>query len=100
MINEALRLIRVFHDLKQIQAAEMLGVSQSYLSEIERGIKSPTLEIIQKYSEAFDIPASSILFFFENLDKSTKGKATKFVTGKILALMQFLEQRADRANAH
>lgn len=96
MINEALRLIRVFHDLKQTQAAEKLGVSQSYLSEIERGTKLPTLEVIQKYSAAFDIPASSILFFSENLDGSIKGKATKLVAGKILALMQFLEHRAGR----
>ena len=94
MINEALRLIRVFHDLKQTQAAEKLGISQSYLSEIERGAKTPTLDTIEKYSEIFGIPASSILFFSENLDGSTKGSATKFVAGKILALMQFLEQRS------
>ena len=100
MINEALRLIRVFHDLKQNQAAEKLGVSQSYLSEIEKGTKIPTLETIKKYSDIFDIPTSSILFFSENLDGSSKSKATKFVSGKIVALMQFLEQRSGRADAH
>lgn len=99
MINEALRLIRVFHDLKQSQAAEKLGVSQSYLSEIERGTKTPTLDFIRKYSDAFDIPASSILFFSENLDGSSKGVATKFVAGKILALMKFLEQRSGSVDA-
>lgn len=96
MINEALRLIRVFHDLKQTQAAELLGVSQSYLSELERGSKTPTLDVIQKYSDAFDIPASSILFFSENLEGTTKGTATKMVAGKILSLMKFLEQRSGR----
>lgn len=99
MINEALRLIRVFHDLKQTQAAEKLGFSQSYLSEIERGTKTPTLEVIHRYSDAFDIPASSILFFSENMDGSTKGAVTNMVAGKILALMQFLEQRAGNENA-
>ena len=99
MINEALRLIRVFHDLKQIQAAEKLGVSQSYISEIERGTKVPTLETIQKYSVTFDIPASSILFFSENLEGSTKGKATKLVAAKILALMQFIEHQSGRVDA-
>lgn len=99
MINEALRLIRVFHDLKQNQAAEKLGFSQSYLSEIERGTKSPTLDVIQRYSDAFDIPASSILFFSENMGESTKGRVTNMVAGKILALMQFLEERSGRENA-
>ena len=37
MLSEALRLIRVFHDLKQTELADRLGVSKSYLSEIESG---------------------------------------------------------------
>lgn len=99
MINEALRLIRVFHDLKQAEAAEKLGLSQSYISELERGSKSPTLEVIEKYAAAFDLPASSILYFSENLDESNRSKATHFVAGKILSLLQFLEQRSDRRHA-
>src|SRR3546814_14803062 len=47
MLGEALRLIRVYHDLKQKQAAERLEVSKSYLSEIERGLKAPTRDITQ-----------------------------------------------------
>ena len=37
MINEALRLIRVFHDLKQFELADRLKVSKSHISEIESG---------------------------------------------------------------
>ncbi|NRX73843.1 transcriptional regulator with XRE-family HTH domain [Clostridium beijerinckii] len=39
MINESLRLLRVFHDLKAIDLAKKLSISQSYLSEIENGKK-------------------------------------------------------------
>ncbi len=100
MIGEALRLIRVFHDLKQFQAAERLGLSTSYVSELERGLRTPTLETIEKYSKAFDMPASSILFFAENVDRPGGAeKARNFVAGKVLALMQFLEAKAPPAHA-
>jgi len=99
MLGEALRLIRVYHDLKQKEAAERLGVSASYLSEIEKGSKTPTLDVIDKYSRTFDIPASSILFFSENLENSGSKGARSFVAAKVLALLNFLEARADHAEA-
>src|SRR3546814_7599131 len=102
MLGEALRLIRVYHDLKQKQAAERLEVSTSYLSEIERGLKTPTLDIIQRYATVFDMPVSSIMFFSENLDqKSTLDQARTFVAGKVVGLLQFLrsERKSTRLNS-
>ena len=60
MINEALRLLRVFHDLKQFEMAEKLGISKSHISEIEKGSKSPSLDLIERYASEFSIPVSSI----------------------------------------
>lgn len=99
MLGEALRLIRVYHDLKQKEAAERLGVSTSYISELEKGDKTPTLAVIEKYSRAFDMPVSSIMFFAENLDGAPVDNARSFVAGKVLALLQFLEARSGRAHA-
>ena len=100
MLGEALRLIRVYHDLKQKHAAERLGMSTSYISEIEKGVKVPTLDIIERYSKIFDIPVSSIMFFSENLDqRGNYDNARSFVAGKVLALMQFLEARSGPAHA-
>ncbi len=98
MIGAALRCIRKFHDLNQNAAAEKLGISKSYLSEIESGSKEPTLQLVQKYAEAFKIPASSILFFAENFQApGRRASAQRLVAGKVLALMQFLEARAEDA---
>jgi transcriptional regulator with XRE-family HTH domain len=98
MLGSALRCIRVFHDLNQGEAAEQLGISRSYLSEVECGTKEPTLQLIQRYAEAFRIPASSILFFSENFDRpGAYLQARRVVAGKVLALMQFLEARANRS---
>jgi len=97
MLGTALRCIRVFHDLKQGEAASKLGISRSYLSEIESGAKEPTLQILQRYAEVFEVPLSSILFFSENIGRPEAISDThRFVAGKIVALMRYLEARAAR----
>lgn len=100
MLGEALRLIRVYHDMKQKQVAERLNVSTSYLSEIEKGHKTPSLDMIQRYSEFFELPISSIMFFAERIeDGGTFDRARSFVAGKMVGLMQFLEARSGRIDA-
>lgn len=98
MLNEALRLIRVYHDMRQSEVAEKIGFSKSYLSEIEKGTKKPTLELVEKYAEIFHVPVSSLMFFSENMNKPRAyEKARGSVAGKIIKLMQFLEERAEDA---
>lgn len=100
MLNEALRLIRVFYDLTQKELAEKLGISKSYLSEIESGKKTPTLDLLNRYSKLFDIPASSIMFFSESLNKDVKTeKLRTFVSSKILAILNFIAERSGHSYA-
>ena len=98
MLHEALRLVRSYHDLSQSELSVRLGISNSYLSEIESGKKQPTLEILQRYSEQFDIPLSSLLFFAEGLDKPkpTDGIRT-FAAKKAIALLQWVEQKNEKS---
>lgn len=97
MLNEALRLIRVFHDLKQFELAEKLGVSKSYISEIESGSKKPSLELVERYSKEFNIPVSSIMFFAEELPNAKRGdKARTAVASRILDFLKFVERKAGR----
>lgn len=96
MIHEALRLIRVFHDLKQVELAEKLGVSKSHISEIEKGHKSPSLDLIQRYATEFKIPASSIMFFAEELPNAKSGdKIRSKIAGKVIDILRFVERKAD-----
>lgn len=93
MLNEALRLVRVFHDLNQSQLADKLDISRSYLSEIESGKKAPTIELLEKYAACFQIPASSLLFFSEHLtDDDFAEKARVSVARKIIKIMDWLSE--------
>lgn len=94
MLAEALRLIRVYHDMKQQELADKLGLSKSYVSELEGGKKVPSMEVIQKYADAFGIPPSSILFFSENLENPSRARRAKTaIAGKVLQILQFLEAK-------
>jgi len=99
MLGEALRLIRVFHDLKQVDAAKRLGISQSHLSDIERGEKVPSHEIVAKYADVFDLPVSSIWFFDEKLtagaSPKTLTKARGVIADKILDFLRIVERRRE-----
>ena len=98
MLSEALRLIRVFHDMKQNELAARLGISNSHLSEIEAGKKQPTIELISRYSSEFRIPSSSILFFAEHLEDpsscvSAAGRTKGVIARKVVNFLQFVEDR-------
>jgi transcriptional regulator with XRE-family HTH domain len=95
MLNEALRLVRVYHDLSQSELCTQLGISNSYLSEVESGKKQSTLELLNRYSDHFGIPVSSLLFFSENLHKA--GITSSLRVGaakKVLALLQWVEAKS------
>lgn len=95
MLNRALRLLRTYHQLKQVELAQRLGISNSYLSELEKGEKTPGLDLLEKYAEVFKMPVSSILLFSETLDDGHKvGSRLKFAAAdKILRLLEWLEER-------
>lgn len=99
MIGEALRLIRVYHDLKQSDLANRLEISQSHLSEIERGKKSPSNELIERYSKEFRLPVSSIWFFDENLrngvKSSTLDRARGIIADKVLDFLRLIERKRE-----
>ena len=100
MLYEALKTMRVFHDLTQKDLADRLGISKSYLSEIENGKKVPALNLLEQYADIFEVPLSSILFFSENMGTdSPSAKARSLISSKVLALMRFIAERSGKSHA-
>ena len=49
--------------LNQAEFASCIGITQAYLSQIERGHKKPSLEVIEKIAKDFEVPLP-IMFWF------------------------------------
>jgi len=101
MINKALKVIRQFHNLKQVELAEKLSISKSYLSEIESGKKPASVELLEKYAREFDIPLSSLVFFSESLENKEKipEKFKRFFATKIINIMEWVAEREKEKEA-
>lgn len=93
-IQETLRLLRIFHDLKQKDLAKKLGISKSHISEIESAKKTPTIKLLERYAEVLQIPVSSIVFLAENINVDDSTKIKTFVSRKIIALIKFQKERS------
>lgn len=94
MLNRALKLLRTYHQLKQVELAKRLGVSNSYLSEIETGTKMPGIELLEKYAEIFKMPVSSIMLFSEKMsDEKKVGEKFRIAAAdKILRLLEWIDE--------
>lgn len=91
MMKNALRLIRVYHDLNQADAAERVGLSKSYVSEIESGVKKVTLEVLEKYSRAFGIPMSSLMLFAEKAEEGCFSEdARVYIADKAVKMLDWV----------
>ena len=76
-IGEALRLLRVHHDVELEDLSEMLAVSVPYVAaQLEGGEHYPNLAELERYSEYFNIPVSSIIFIAEHLESARDGKGS------------------------
>lgn len=54
-IAEILRQTRLLHDLKQADVARKLGMRQSQISTIERGLVSPRLSTVEEVARVLDL---------------------------------------------
>ncbi|MFI4947239.1 MAG: helix-turn-helix transcriptional regulator [Alphaproteobacteria bacterium] len=91
MLNRALRLVRVYHDLSQVDLARRLGLSKSYVSEIESGRKKAGLDLLERYSKEFKIPASSLLLFAEHAGGANSSPDLRsYVAEKTLKMLDWI----------
>lgn len=59
-LSKALRMRRLEAELSQEQLAEMCDMDQTYLSQIERNRRQPSIRVLRKIAVALDIKLSDI----------------------------------------
>jgi len=63
--GKRLRKIRRNKDLTQEQLAEQIGVSADFIGQIERGLRSPSFENLQRLSEVLEVKVEELFQFPE-----------------------------------
>jgi transcriptional regulator with XRE-family HTH domain len=86
-LGEYLREQRQSAQLSLRQLSEVAGISNPYISQIERGLKKPSAEILQALAKALRISAESLYVRAGILEERTDlgGVPAVDVTGAILA---------------
>lgn len=95
-MGEVLKKIRTIYGYTAKEMSSHLGISPSYLSEIENNKKRPSLDLLEKYSEIFEIKVSSIIAMSENYDDDIKNK--KGINKVMVNFMNFMAGLHDDEN--
>ena len=69
--GRAIRSFREERGMTLEALAEAAGVSASYLSEVERGLKRPSTDVVAKIADAFGMLASEFLVFVESISSQS-----------------------------
>ena len=89
MINEALRLLRLYCGFSQAEMAKRLSVAQSMVSQIEAGRKNVTMDLLEAYSEATGVRMSQLLFLAEEIEgQPIVRRGQLIVADKVLKLLE------------
>lgn len=92
MVNDALRLLRLYSGFSQAVMAKRLGVAQSLISDVENGRKNVTMDLLAAYSDATGIRMSQLLFFAEEIEGQPIARRGRLIIAeKVFKLLERLK---------
>lgn len=81
MLGNTLKRLRGIYGYSAKEMSELLGISSSYLSEIENGKKKVSMDLLDRYSELFGLRVSTLVRFSEDYEDAELNNAgQKFIT--------------------
>lgn len=95
MIGEVLKRTRTIAGYKAYEMSKLLGISNSYLSEIENNKKQPSLELLESYSEKMGLKLSTLILLSEQFDEVSKkdeNKGKEFIRKKMIRLIELMSK--------
>jgi len=72
-----IRFLRKRQQIKQEDFADMIGISRSYLSQIENGLSNATIDVYAKIADGLDAPLPDLL---KGLEECAPGRLPLNVT--------------------
>ncbi len=81
-IGYSIRFLRESKCVNQMKFANNVGISQGYLSQVERGHKNPSVELLQNIAEKLGIPLPVMFWFAVDECDINENKKSAFRTLK------------------
>ena len=72
VFGKRLRELRIARDLSQYALADLCGSHKPFISELERGVKVPSLTMILRLAEALDCRVYELVEVFEKSGRARK----------------------------
>ncbi|MFC7486199.1 helix-turn-helix domain-containing protein [Knoellia sp. CPCC 206453] len=79
-LGDYLREQRLSHRLSLRQLSELAGISNPYLSQLERGLKRPSAEILQQLAKGLEVSAETLYVKAGILDEQPVAESTSTTT--------------------
>lgn len=70
-LGKAIKALRKKKDLSQGEFSNRIGITQSYLSGIEKGHKKPSIEVVESIAKSIGVPLA-VLFWFTLEEKDVQ----------------------------
>jgi transcriptional regulator with XRE-family HTH domain len=74
-VGDRLKQLREWKGLSQGRIEELTGLLRSYISRVENGHTVPSVETLEKFARALDMPLYQLLYEGEKPPKSLKTQA-------------------------
>lgn len=89
-IINTIKDLRGKRGLTQAQLAEAAGLSTTYISQLESGLKSPTLKSLEKISQALEVPFPILSFLSLGPEDVAPAKrdAFEFIRPSVLKMVE------------
>lgn len=86
--GKVIKLLRVSNSISQISLAKKLGVSRSYLSQVENNRKLPSLPLLKEVSSIFQIPLALLVMEKSNSDSDIFKKLNDILSELLTAKLK------------
>ena len=60
-LSHNMRRLRLSKGWSQEELAHQAGLHRTYISDLERGARNPTIEVVDKLAVALDVPVGDLL---------------------------------------
>ncbi len=90
-----IKILRTAEGLSQTGLAETLHISRTYLSQVEKGRRQPSLNFLKDVSKLFKIPTALLLIDGDGNDSEVAGELRKILNDVITAKIQSTHEKSE-----